>query len=427
MSCTAECVFKEVGPAEFVCGRHMSSHACGAACTEAVVVDGAQLVCSITGTVLHSGCSCEKRKATVLRNDNDRRSAKRRKIGPTGWQAISFTPSIALPDISTRPQYPVFSRQRGTPTVRRKVNAKLELSRVTNHLHRLFAGPAREREAARVAAKRRKGMLDAGRAYLRARHKAGQCGNLIDARAAMAESADPLTYSLMGNDSLLFNEMLRVLAVYVRGAYMITYQIRHDLKAYFDLPREERSGTISNGQSNKCLTSMRAPSFIPELILLMARGGLTFRGRTLVPASPFCAALLPSVPELAVLDRRRKKSFKLHALLWLAAELPDHVTDPALTYERCMRGYETLVVVQHVRRMHPLSLVRLPRQEPPFWVVEVDGCEAFTVSAVALAALPGATVIEGPFAERTQAEVRVTALQTARHRARTEGTSDRWD
>jgi hypothetical protein len=400
----------------YVCEEHGFVHQCGTKCKDAIPCEG-QFVCSVTGRVLTNVHVGAKRGATDVRNDNDRRGAKRQKVLDSDWVAkMRSKPTVVLTDIMMLPVAQTKVKTSKSRN-RRPARTNVSLSKIVGLIHQLLSGPKRKTLEQKNYNKRKKMMKEVGAKALSAAQKAGRPLSVVKTMALMEASLDLDTYRFIVSDGPLSDEMTKVLAVYIQGAYRVVATIREQLKQYFLLPDEQRTHGVTRGQMSKCSAKMDVKTFVAQMVGIMGSGGLQSNlgeRRELIPASPLCQVAMPVFGQLSEVLGKLSR-FNLSAILKQADQIPNElVGDPALTIERCVPAYENLMVCSEAPRpILSVSLLRNPCDVGPFYVCQPDESvgEAVVLSLDQAGKL-GLRSTEGPFQTWEEADSKCRAITT---------------
>jgi len=227
-----------------------------------------------------------------------------------------------------------------------------------------------------------------------------KCGNMIDMIACMRNSVSTSEYVFHPRKTALFEEQLRVLAIYIQGAYIIVCMLREEVKAYYDQEKSKKTANVSNGQSTKCQVRLTVPVFVRQIVKIMASGGMKMTsGEVMIPAWGLCTVSLPN--KLKSQTKGKKTRFKLQTFLWLAERI---FGDKAcLSIERCVAHHQVMEVRESVQPVLSLSMMSLPLESAPYYIVEHNGSEPTIVCKDQLQVCEF-EVVSGPFDTREEAE-----------------------
>lgn len=368
--CSLRCVRKH----EFVCDEHGYVHHCGSTCKESELdVRSNQLVCRLTAVVVGTAKVGEKRTATEMRQLYDKRGRKKRKTVDGGWIALVPKTTSVLADIGAQgyrsgPSKSSQSRNRRPP------RTTVTLAKVTGLLRSMLMGPKRLEIERQARNKRIRTMVETGKKAMAKAQRAGKTLSLVKIMAWMEAAVDPTGYRMVGVDGVLADDMIMILGMYIQSAFEIIAKVRHELKIFFELPEDQRGHGIPPGQHSKCSAKMDLKTFVSQIVMVMASGGMrSIHGdkRELIPACLFCRAAFPSSAEMGKVVGKTTK-FKLESIIHQADRIPDDIVgDPALGFERCMGGYESLMVYDEAPRpVLSSSMLRFVDDMGPFYVCQ---------------------------------------------------------
>jgi len=380
------------------CYTHNRMHECGIACKEMVISDG-QRVCRLTGRVLgdvFTSSFC----ATKIRVENDQRGPKRQKVMDGSFRDFKFTPTVRLQS-QTMYDRPIEELKKNTTKkTRRFVKTFVPLTTILNSLRPLFIGSKRNKVNAAAKKSRQKRMNDAAKKYLKQAQMSHKCGNRIDMIAHMRNSVSTSEYVFHPRKTALFEEQLRVLAIYIQGAWIIVCNLREEVKAYYDQEKSKKTANVSNGQSTKCQVRLTIPVFVRQIVKIMSSGGMKMTsGDVMIPPWDLCTVSLPN--KLKSQNKGKKTRFKLQTFLWLAERI---FGDKAcLSIERCVAHHQVMEVRENVQPVLSLSMMSLPLESAPYYIVEHNGSEPTIVCKDQLQVC-GFDIMSGPFDTRDEAE-----------------------
>lgn len=414
MSDWCGCALARVNRHEFVCETHGYVHHCGSMCKDTELdTRSNQLVCRVTAVVVGTAKAGEKRTATEMRQLYDRRGRKKRKTVDGGWAALVPKTTTTLVDISAQ-GYQCEPSKSSKSRNRRPPRTMVTLAKVTGLLRTMLMGGKRMETERQSRHKRMRTMVETGKKAMKQAQQAGRTPSLVKLMAWMEASVDPSAMRMVGVEGALADDMIMVLGMYIQGAFEIVANVRHELKTFFELPEDERGHGIPPGQHSKSSAKMDLKTFVSQIVTVMASGGMrSIRGdkRELIPACLFCRAAFPTSADMGKVVGKTTK-FKLESIIHQADRIPDDVVgDPALGFERCLGGYESLMVYDEPpRAVLSSSMLRFLDEMGPFYVCQPPEhmSEAVVLSEQQARVLDVA-LGEGPFESWEEADRRAKA------------------
>lgn len=384
-------------------------------CTEAELdTQTNQLICRLTGVVVGTAEVGEKRTVTQMRQLYDKRGRKKRKTVDGGWSVFAPQTTVMLVDISAQghqsgPTKTSKSRNRRPP------RTTVPLAKVTGLIRTMLMGPKRLEVERQKLQKQNKVMAEMTKKAMARAQRAGRTLSLVKIMAWMEAAADLSGYRMVGVEGVLVDDMIMILGMYIQGAFEIIANVRYQLKEFFERPEDQRAHGIPPGQHSKCAAKMDLKTFVSQIVTVMASGGMrSIQGdkRELIPACLFCRAAFPTSSEMGKVVGKTTK-FKLESIIHQADRIPDDIVgDPALGYERCMSGYETLMVYDEPPRpVLSSSMLRFLDDIGPFYVCQPpENMSEAVVLSETQAGVLGVALGEGPYAVWEDADRRAKAM-----------------